>query len=751
MQTVRFSVLWILSLLMFIQGTPLKAQLGFTYTKLTYDPVAYVTFDDITNRNKIEFDTDPCFCSPNYIVKISSSKHDSVSGLMLGRNYQVRNIQIDNTGRNIGTHQAQGGYPVNGYALPELFNQSSSVVKFQKFSQYLFYYTGSETVMELYYDTVPGFNSPAFRDLSNKPGADPYFSQKIHGKKYYLKAKSTFRNQVLPEKVIEVTNDFSPMVSVNINSCITSPPRINLNVQSKVYGTTFYRGKFYYRVNNVWDSLNQSPNLTTRILNLTDTGSIFYKWYEHYSFGGDTVFFRDSARVANPVYSAWPIFSPGNYADHNVFNVTNLGCAATIEVEAWTDSTMSALMLKRSKLIGSNKTDSLRLKFNMYDNNFIRYRYQRNGLWSVWYTFSRMNYRIQDLVQSASLGDTIYEYLIADVFNNYKGKQLIAELDQSPLFNTTEKLTFTLRDTIRILIPLRYRKLQYIRYRQTDGKWYSPWSAVHIKKYTDRFISPKPGCNCNYPFLAFAPAGMVIRSMFDLEVGPSPTELNWKYRDTYTVVDRAPLVIQQPVYARIRYRTKLDTAYWSEVTSCTYKPGNFNFCATPFVHYIGQLKGADTIHIRYTDKDPSGTRKVVLLIGNAKKEIVGFKVLAKGSSLEVLSAQYIPRDAYVALVPECAAPSSIYTGSWQWYPVSGKALSGNPVSLKPNWFFDQSSLKLMLPDEPSTVTVYTSSGQLLRTFENVKQEVDLSGVAHGVYIIRVSNNYFTSSVKVIIP
>jgi len=138
------------------------------------------------------------------------------------------------------------------------------------------------------------------------------------------------------------------------------------------------------------------------------------------------------------------------------------------------------------------------------------------------------------------------------------------------------------------------------------------------------------------------------------------------------------------------------------------------------------------------------------MIANGKKEIVGFKRLQKGSNLEVLDIRIIPKDAFVALVPECFKPNSIIQGSWNWYPVSGLALSTMQPEA-PNWYFDQDNLKLILSDDLQQVSIYNVSGKLIKVFENVESTIDLDDFPSGCYFVRSSNNFGLSTIKILIP
>lgn len=88
-------------LICFVFCAELFGQLGFSWNPSTNDATAFVKFDNISYRNKLEFDQDYCLCSSKYKVKISQTWYDSMPGLEMGKFYYVRISESNSAGATL--------------------------------------------------------------------------------------------------------------------------------------------------------------------------------------------------------------------------------------------------------------------------------------------------------------------------------------------------------------------------------------------------------------------------------------------------------------------------------------------------------------------------------------------------------------------------------------------------------------------------------------------------------------------------
>ncbi|MBL7812304.1 MAG: T9SS type A sorting domain-containing protein [Bacteroidetes bacterium] len=741
--------------LLFLLGTAnhrVFAQLGFTWTTYTNDPTVYITFDDITRRNKIEFDTLSCYCSPGYKVLITSNKKDSVTGLILGKTYYVRNIQIDASGSNIGTWKATTNYYVAGYAASDLMSMNSPVVENKSPYIYTDFQPGSKTRMELYYDTVPTFNTPAFINYSNDVYPNYSFPSFTHGKEFYLKAKTTFGNQVLPEKIIRVRNNYKPQLQVAGLQCSTSPAKVNLYL-NHVYSSypAYYKGKFYIQSGGKWDSMDITGNTTSRLVNVSDTNPLKYYSWQRVAMSKDTALILDSGVIANPLFSNPQAFQTGYYENHQAFVMFSYNCSTTYEFQVWKDSTFTNLIQSRTKLTtGSSGNDSVILKFDMYANNVIKYRYQRGGVWSGWKYYSRKNYTPQTYAYPQQYLNTPGPFSQLTHANVYKGKWVQAELDTVIHFTSGWKKTVLVRDSNPLFIPLYYQPLQYIRIRQTDGIWYSPWSRTFAQVNEAKTKSLAPDCRSTYPTISFNGTNTQWRRYFDIEYGASPTDLRYKLHDVDYTTDATPILAGGNIYARIRYRTIVDTMYWSDITTCTYTRNNY-YCVNPYISWVGMRAGKDTLHVRYVDKDPAHTEGMLLLIGDKNKNVLGFKNLAPGSSLAVVQTKNLPPAGWITIISNCSNWNYIYPGSYKWFSYSNPSLGLGEIAQSPMYYRSEDYLLIFPSALERNIRVFEMSGKCVLSASTSEQEFSVQNLKSGVYLVAVSSAQGSTNCKILVP
>lgn len=719
--------------------------MGFQFYPNTYDPTAYVKFDDISRRNKIEFDEDYCFCSPSYKVKISNTWYDSIPGLELGKTYWVRSIQIDNSGSNIGTYKATTQYRVLGYAFPDMFNSKDTVFENSSSNLSHYYYDGN-TRIHLYYDTVPTFNSPAFIDYSKgtvNPVSIETYRPNTH---FYLKSSAKFRNDSLKEKIIRVNNLIKPYIILNNLNCTASPPTVDLYFHQYIGNLPYVDCKVFYLQNGKWDSAAITGSTTTRKLLIQDTGKIVIPYVLRYGNNADTFILRDTLVFANPIYGVWPKLSVSNNVDPNTFQIYQTGCNTKAEFYCYADSTLQNQIFSTTKTYTTNTNDNISLKFNMYENNVIRYRFERGGIGSPWFTFSRNDY--DRYIYVSTLNSLVYESWSPAVGSVYTGKWIDIEIDTLEDFSSPFKRQVRMADVAGPPIPVMLGLNQYVRMRQTDGNYYSHWSQTFYKTNVTGKLSPPPGCNCNVPSISFSSFVLSNKKYFDIEFGSSPNNLKYKLLNNAYVQDSTDILVDSNIYARVRNRTLIDTGEWSEVVNCQLK-NSLKYCVNPYVKFVGKINPSDTIHIDFVNRNPSNTLGNLLLIANKNKTIIGYKELDNSVSSLVLNTSGLPSNGYVSLIANCSN-KSLLVPNYIWYPLSNNAAGTDETSTEKYFIYNANdkTFQSLLPQ--SHLQVYDMSGKLRAENSENSEYTSLGHLSSGIYLISLSTDYNRITAKIFI-
>ncbi|MBS3915615.1 MAG: T9SS type A sorting domain-containing protein [Bacteroidetes bacterium] len=717
------------------------------YLSKSGDPDVVITYDNITKTNWTQADVNTSFSTSAYREIFTNNKKDTLKNLVLGQHYYIQNVHVNGISP-IGPYTGLNIYDVVGYALPDLFATNAPEIVNTIPRTSINYLSGIKTVMELYYDTSKKFNSPLFRNLSNTNPSPVYAGLNKHGATYYLKAKSTFKNQVLPEKIIKVTNNFKPVWRFSGYSC-GSVSKALFRYTHTYSGVKLTQNKIWIRQGAQVDSFLLTEDFVYYVTLIDSQDMQVISWIQ-YADGLDTTNLRDTTIVPSLIYKNPPVISAAMVADPDVLRITNYGCAANMQIKCYEDTGRTKLLLDTNIIIPTSAGLDYKLRFNIFKNSVIDYRYTRNIIWSEWYSFSRneffplLDIYINDLQNAAGAP----EYKVTNC-SVYKGRLLEVQFDTTSGFNSNRLKTIVYKDTQLYYFPSFFVVDQYVRVRHSNGTYKSNWSHPYNRIYRSK-NAPAPGCKCEFPYIHFGSANSLSSSGAKRQYlfGNNRSELNQKSTAIY-FNDTTPIPIGDSVFVKVRFFSEIDTTDYSGVTACKLD-NPFGFCPDPYIIKMYRPPNADSLHIWFINKNPYLKEGNLLITATASKRYSFIKKLHPDSNHVVLKLNQIPPNGMFAIVANCNYISKISQIPIHWLNTSTVLSVHENSDFSESAYFDFDHQILYTSDKVKLCHVFDQAGKLAGVFKSSANGIDLSHLANGTYFIQFLSESANGKMKIIV-
>ena len=744
----RQVLLWVL----FACALQIHAQPQIYFSSLGTTKVS-LRFSSINYRIEYQLDSVSTYNSPQFRRKFVSAWNDTVMGLVLNTEYFFRSRFVDGTGSPVsgwsGTYYKTASYP-----LPDLFRQTTATAVLSTPTYKYAHYT--ETYFELWYDTVPGFNSSQLRKIS---GNTLYAIYKLgliqNHKSYYLRARVVDGSESLPWKTIHVVNRFRPNIKLQPNSgCTDTSIAYYISFSNYIYDAVSFSNKTYVRRGNLTDSF--SSNSFGFNLQVQDTNSVRIYTITDIRYDSATLKYIDTLVYGNLLGSTGQVNYYFTSNPLNAINFSGNSCNTTIELELYEDSSLSNLLSTKTNTNGKTNGDiSIESGWDFFKQNVMRFRSVRFGYKSEWrYIYPkdftpRIGHSSFPGVDSTTSKWTIYRYY------TFPGKKLEVLLDINPSFNSPKRKQYLINDSSEFYLESLFGHYNYVKCRITDGTQFSNWSNTVSKAFT---TAPLNGITVgithpNGNLYVYPYAGL---NGVHLQLGKDPLKLKYNLDkvDNY-FPDTFDFVKDDQVFFRARRFTPIDTSVWSKVQSFVYKT-NQAICMSPKITYNGNRFGKDTFDIRWIERDPAVSTGYHLYLAKspAAFSIEGIIELPAGSTSANIRRRDFPKSWYFAVYPRCISTKYYSPLGAVWYPLDPLVSvysAGSDETIQVFYNSSRNALECEA-DFAFDCSVYDLSGRLVtEQVLDTASPLNLPSLNSGIYYAKLCNGNTCYTLKFFVP
>ena len=712
-------------------------------------------FSSINYRIEYQLDSVSTYSSPQFRRKFVSAWTDTVMGLSLNTEYFFRSRFVDGTGSPVSSWSGTV-YKTATYPLPDLFKQTTATATLSTPVYKYTHYT--ETFFELWYDTVPGFNSSQLKKFS---GSTLYAIYKLgliqNHKSYYLRARVADGTESLPWKTIHVVNRFRPSVKLQPNGgCTDTSIAYYLSFSNYISDAVSFSNKTYVRRGNKVDSF--TGNSIGVNLQIQDSNSIQVFCNTSIQYDSATVSYKDTQIFRNILGSIGQISYDFTSDPKNVIYFNGSSCNTFIELELYEDSTLSNRLNTRTNTNGkTNGIIGFVSNWDYFKQNVLRYRSIRFGYVSEWsYIYPKdFTPRIAHTsfpggADTTSSKWTVYRYY------TFPGKQLEVWLDVDPSFNSPKRKQYFINDSSEFYLESLFGNYNYVKCRLTDGTQFSKWSNTASKPFTSAPLN-RLNFSMTHPMGYFSIFPYANVYGVQLQLGKDAQNLNYNLdRAENNIPDTFDFVRNEQVYFRARRYTPIDTSVWGKVQSFVYYT-NQNICMSPKITYNGNRFGKDTFDIRWIERDPAASTGYHLYLAKspAAFSIEGIIELPAGSTSANIRRRDFPNSWYFALYPNCKFNKSYSPLGAVWYPLDPlvSVQSAGAYNDATQVFYNSSRNALeCAADFAFDCSVYDLNGRLL-----TEQALDaatplyLPALNSGIYYAKLCNGSTCYTLKYFVP
>ncbi|MDI1234219.1 MAG: T9SS type A sorting domain-containing protein [bacterium] len=702
------------------------------------------SFSEIYYPRQYMFDTTPNFNSKYLRVKVPIDWTDTVQNLKLNRTYYFRSRYT--SGPN--TSWINSEYYTATYPILELLTNKSLVF----FDKPMYYYDARYSVdAELWYDTIPTFNSSALKKFkSNTRGAKYLFDNTENFKTYYLRGRTFVKNDTLPWRTIKVTNKFKPTFTYGESGC-KDTNSITFNICSYNYitnATSFTTTAFIYYNDNKIDSnktfsyCNQYGITDTNKIKVISISDIVFPTYSKKYI--DTTYFESPLKAFVPIDLRIDNGGNGKIG----FNLMNVPCNTRVEVELYTDSTLTN---KVQTYASNNSSTIFNIPWDPFSNNMIRYRFKKFKSASDWIYYSNKNFEISLSFYASYKDTTLSDWSPYKNYTNNKYKMEVW-VDKTPDFNSVKLTKILVRDSSYLLVNSIFAKYNYAKCRMVNNRKFTLWSNTISKQFTNALI--KPILQYNYPTSNISAYPLSPLDKSELQLGRTPTQFHKSISFDYTnFLDTLDFNENEIVYYRARRYTKIDTSDWGQVLSTQLKISNF-YCVTPYITYDGNASNKDTFYLRWSEKSPSNSEGYYLYLGKSKKDFNAIVSVPKGVNEYLVNKKDFPSNWYYALYPVCGINRNNTLIEPIWKPLNANTTSlfNSEIVTYPFYFNAGVNLIQSISEQLSQCEIYDLQGRLI-----INQAIEANGtlvlsqLSSGRYYARFSNPYCNYNISFFIP
>lgn len=698
-----------------------------------------------------QYDSVSTYISPQFRSKIVNTGYDSISGLSFEKQYFFRCRYVNANG-NPTSNWSQTVYSTATYPLEELFKQNTPIVSLRTPTyKFLHRYT---TYFELWYDTVPGFNSSQLKKYSSNTLYSYHKLGLIKNKKeYYLRARVFDGSESLSWKTIHVRNDFKTTVSLTSNGgCTDTSIAYYLYFYNYVSDAVSFSNKTYVKYGSFRDSF--TGNSYGVNIQIKDTNAVYFYCKTNVQYDSLVLNYNDTQVYRNLLGSSGQISYLFRSMPQNSIYFMGASCNTNIDLELYSDSTLITLLKTQTKSNGNTPAAiTFDTDWDFFKKNVLRYRSIRFGVKSPWTYIYPKDYipNIEHPIQAAQ-DTTMSKWTI---YRNYifKGKKLEVLLDVNGNFNSPKLKSYTINDSSEFYLESLFDYYNYVKCRITDGVSKTNWSKIAAKPFT---ASPLNNITLNITH----PTGNLYIYPFSrlngvqVKMGTDSNNLRYNVIDVPNMfMDTFDFVSNDKVYFKLRRYTGIDTSIWSKMSSFIYKT-NSSICMSPVIVYNGNRFGKDTFDLRWKDRDPSSSTGNYLYFakGPSPADIQGIIEIPKGVSFINLRRKDYPLNWYYAVYPKCAYNRAYSQVETKWYPlnplVSLESLDDeyNPVFYN----YDHKTL-VSNSDTEQEFEVYDLNGKIIfQGIINDTAPVDLSMLGNGIYVVKLMTQNVCRTFKIVV-
>ena len=743
------------SLFLFVYTEACAAE-GPINTYLTYfsnfaygGPEIRFSWSDNKFRIKTLVDTTQDFNSKYLRVKYSQPfmQYDTILGLKLGRSYFIKAIFVDASNNVIGTWASPAPFQVYGHPVIGDIDFMKDKVVNNSLVNNFDWYAGAIIENELYYDTVPTFNSKAFRQLLSKGQTQSFLHLTNDRKHYYLKSRAKYRNQVLDWKTVEVDNRFRMQVVGPATQCVTGKEFVYEFHNFQAYGAkmvnrVYSRVVFDYGQNR--DSIDLGSDYSINYGFSYSQVKSMKRYYATCKFeiDSDIVLINDTSILSlselhDDTYLG---YMQGNFN----FRIGGLACARdSFTIEVYTDSNFSNRIFKLDSAGAGIFTyvDLHILPFKYSEGHVIRYRSTFSGISKPWKYIWGLREPMQltsMLPQFGQLNDT---WRLA---KNYviPGQFVEMQLDTSRTFNSERRKTFFLRDSSTMILPMLFGNHNYARVRSVHNTSISVWSDTAIRNCFNG-VPPAIGCSAVYPQLRLSGFEW-YPNRTELRYSQNPNNLN--YSSKLIQQPYGPMQLGKMVYVQQRFFSDVDTSPWTPVYSCIASNA-LNICCTPLIYYYGYDNGLDTFCIRWMNYNESKICGYYIFVMSGG-QFYGHFYAKSTDTVFTFNRKQFPNGTAFRLESDCDLKANKEVPVD--LPLNKLSMNDLFVSHAGALYWSQESARLY-SSLPGKLMVYDLGGKVYVSTELAGQfeSVDLAGLPIGTYIAVIRDGSLCYTLKLI--
>ena len=710
-----------------------------------------LSFSQVSGLIQYQYDSVSNYSSPQFRSKIINVGYDSVSGLSFEKQYFFRCRYVNANG-DPTSNWYQTTYATAAYPLIELFKQNTSKAILNKpIYKYSHWFS---TYFELWYDTVPGFNSSQLKKYSSNTLYSLHNIALIKNKKeYYLRARVIDGSNSLPWKTIHVRNDFKPTVSLTSNGgCTDTSIAYYLYFSNYVYDAVTFSNKTYVKYGSFRDSFtNYSYGINIQI---KDTNAVYFYSKTYVQYDSAVLNYNDTQVYRNLLGASGQINYLFRSMPKNAIYFTGASCNTKIELELYSDSTLGNLLNTQTKINGKIPTEIwFETNWDYFKNNVLRYRSIRFGTKSEWtYIYPRnyapsINHPIQAATDTTTSKWTVYREFL------FPGKKLEVLLDVNSNFNSPKLKSYTINDSSEFYLESLFDSYNYVKCRITDGVTKTNWSKIASKPFTAAPLN-------NVTLSITHPTGNLYTypssrlNGVQVKMGTDSNNLRYNVIDVPNMfMDTFDFVSNDKVYFKLRRYTGIDTSIWSKMSSFVYK-ANSNICMSPVIVYNGNRFGKDTFDIRWKERDPGNSIGNYLYFAKSPTpgSIGGIIEIPKGINFINLRRRDYPVDWYYAVYPKCGFNKTYSQIATKWFPLNPLVSIDNEEEsiIQVYYNYEQKTL-LSNTDFEQEFEVYDLNGKTIRQGLISKDApVDLSMLGNGIYIVKLTAQNNCQTFKIVV-
>lgn len=729
------------ALLLIFTALNAQADLGFSFssygdTKCTY------RLNEFSYNVQVQWDTTSNFDSENLKTKNLTFWYDTIEGLKLGKTYAFRARYIKGP-NSFGPWTTQHNYSTTNYPFALLFGLDYLATN----TSPKYTYSASSAVRtEIEVDSTPNFNSVNLKKYIFNPSIYTHdFKWVNNNEVFYLKTRVMSETDTLEWLVQKVTNKFSPRANFYTYQCVNGETKCQLSVSNFIQGSDSFKNRFIVLSKNGTDTITDNFFNREFWLNFNDSVQLitnvnFYK-------NDETYFYNDSITYYLNIQNYKPnLRLTGN--PNTPFQITNLFCEASVEIELFEDSTLNNL-LEIKTFFDTFNIRSILFNLEKWEPivpQVFRYRVFNDSIVGEWLYYNNESFTpiiFYNSTSSDSLNAnwTITKPLYSDSYD------LIIELDKTNQFNSEKLKTFTIKDQSSFTLSSLLEPYTYARIKLKKGNIESNYSNVVRKQGVDNYI-PGTSIKADVPTLTFYRGSYVQLDGFEVRLYHQKDSLIVPNMLTIQL-SQTPFQVGNTVYFKNKRYTEIDTSEWSPIRFAVIKNPN-KTCLHPVVQ---RLFTKDSIKISWNTPDVDNNEGYYFLFGPNPGEIYGYESIDSSTNRISKSLADYPSDWYFAVISKCNfyRPGKGISTPWQSFSPSITKIS----SFKNKQLISYEQHGQVLTnhsDKDIDALCYAINGQLIKTLKlQAKGSSALLGMNPGAYIIVVRNNSSFKTLKLIIP